>query len=106
MRFAGSAFRSAHGLDLLGDVLPVHLVVYPLTRASAPQQRRLVLGPQQDVGVVFAHHPSLITSRAKYDRIRSAPARLNAPSVSRTTTCSFSAPAAAANLIIAYSPLT
>ena len=51
-------------------------------------------------------NPSRITSRAKYDRIRSAPARLNAPSVSRTTTCSFNAPAAAANLIIAYSPLT
>ena len=47
-----------------------------------------------------------VKSRAKYVRIRSAPARLNAVSVSCTTRASSIAPAAAANLIIAYSPLT
>ena len=50
--------------------------------------------------------PLSAKSIAKYVKIKSAPARLIAPRVSRTTRCSSMAPAWAPNLIIAYSPLT
>ena len=50
--------------------------------------------------------PLSARSIAKYVKIRSAPARLIAPRLSRTTRPSSMAPAWAPNLIIAYSPLT
>lgn len=50
--------------------------------------------------------PANAKSIAKYVKIKSAPARLIDPNVSRTTRASSIAPAWAPNLIIAYSPLT
>jgi hypothetical protein len=38
MRFAGSTFGSAHALDLLGDVLPIHLIVDELAGGHTAQR--------------------------------------------------------------------
>jgi hypothetical protein len=44
----------AQGLDLLGDVLPIHLILDALAGAHAAQQFGLLARLQHEVGVVFA----------------------------------------------------
>jgi hypothetical protein len=46
----------AHVAHLLDQVLPVHGVVHPLPAGEAAEQVGLLLGPEEDVGVVEAAH--------------------------------------------------
>jgi hypothetical protein len=47
---------ASHALDLLDDVLPVHLAIDPFTAGETAQQLALALGPQQDVILIKRAH--------------------------------------------------
>ena len=77
----GVEFRQAHVLDLLDDVLPVH-VVHPLAAREAAQQAGLVFRPGESVAVVeIVRHCKMVSdagcaaplgSVAAHDRLTAA----------------------------------
>ena len=70
---AGPEFVAPHGLDLLDDVGPVQGLVDGLAVGDAPQQRRLMLGPGEDVGVLEVAHGFDLMMLTADDLTRSVP---------------------------------